>query len=136
MRISTRTSIMALAIATAFPFTSAPAMAQAPGDTDTPAADSEEGIADIIVTATRRSENLQDIPLSVATVDDETLGAINSGGADIRGRSRRAPPKRGPRSIRAGPTSAALPAACGASISKAPLAVLSRASIFAASAIP
>ena len=91
MRISTRTSIMALAIATAFAFNSAPAMAQATGDTDTPAADAEEGVADIIVTATRRSENLQDIPLSVATVDDETLAAINSGGADIRGLSGRVP---------------------------------------------
>jgi iron complex outermembrane receptor protein len=84
---------MALAFATAFTFTSAPAVAQATGDTDAPAADAdaEEGVADIIVTATRRSENIQDIPLSVATIDDETLAAINSGGADIRGLSGRVP---------------------------------------------
>ena len=50
-----------------------------------------EGVADIIVTAHRRSENLQDIPLSVATIGDETLAAINSGGADIRGLSGRVP---------------------------------------------
>ena len=76
------------------PFAATPAFAQATGDTDTqpptppvPSAEPSEGVADIVVTATRRSENLQDIPLSVATVDDETLAAINSGGADIRGLS-------------------------------------------------
>ena len=76
-----------------------PAYAQVTGDTDTPAADATQpgrtraqaGVADIVVTATRRSENLQDIPLSVATVSDETLAAINSGGADIRGLSGRVP---------------------------------------------
>ena len=51
----------------------------------------EEGVGEIVVTAQRRSENLQDIPLSVATIDDETLAAINSGGADIRGLSGRVP---------------------------------------------
>ena len=34
---------------------------------------------------------MQDIPLSVATINDETLAAINSGGADIRGLSGRVP---------------------------------------------
>ena len=91
MRISTRSSLLALAVASAFTLNSTPAAAQATGDTDTPAADAEEGVGDIIVTATRRSENLQDIPLSVATIDDETLAAINSGGADIRGLSGRVP---------------------------------------------
>ena len=82
---------MALAIATASVFHAAPAAAQATGDTDTPSQDAAEGVAEIIVTATRRSENLQDIPLSVATIDDETLAAISSGGADIRGLSGRVP---------------------------------------------
>jgi iron complex outermembrane receptor protein len=101
MRFSTRSSLAALAIASAFTLTSAPAAAQATGDTDTPAADAQapvapaadapQGVGDIIVTATRRSENLQDIPLSVATINDETLAAINSGGADIRGLSGRVP---------------------------------------------
>ncbi|RIX32163.1 TonB-dependent receptor [Sphingomonas edaphi] len=94
MRRTTQTSIYALAIACALP---APAIAQSTGDTDTPAADAtqvdadQQGVADIVVTATRRSENLQDIPLSVATVNDETLAAINSGGADVRGLSGRVP---------------------------------------------
>ncbi len=68
-----------------------PAHAQATGDTDTPQADAQDGLKDIVVTAQRRSENLQDIPLSVATVDDETLAAINSGGTDVRGLSGRVP---------------------------------------------
>jgi iron complex outermembrane receptor protein len=91
MKLTTRTSYLALAIACAVTLMSAPAAVQATGDTDSPQADAEEGVADIIVTATRRSENIQDIPLSVATVDDETLAAINSGGADIRGLSGRVP---------------------------------------------
>ena len=91
MRISTRSSLVALAIASALPFAATPAAAQATGDTDTPAADAQEGIEEIVVTATRREENLQDIPLSVATVNDETLAAVMSGGTDIRGLSGRVP---------------------------------------------
>ena len=96
MRRTTFTSTSTLALATACALISTPASAQVTGDTDTPAADatqasSGQGVAEIVVTATRRSENLQDIPLSVATVDDETLAAINSGGADIRGLSGRVP---------------------------------------------
>jgi iron complex outermembrane recepter protein len=96
MRRTSQTSLIALATACAFVAT--PASGQATGDTDTPAADATqptaepaEGVADIVVTATRRSENLQDIPLSVATVSDETLAAVNAGGADIRGLSGRVP---------------------------------------------
>jgi iron complex outermembrane recepter protein len=91
MRFLTRTSHAAFAVASTFAFASTSALAQATGDTDPPAAEAQAGVADIIVTATRRSENLQDIPLSVATVDDETLAAISSGGADIRGLSGRVP---------------------------------------------
>ena len=82
----TQASILALAIAC-----STPAFAQATGDTDTPVTDAEEGVAEIVVTAQRRSENLQDIPLSVATINDETLAAINSGGSDVRGLAGRVP---------------------------------------------
>ena len=96
MRRTSQTSLIALAIACVS--TATPAFAQVTGDTDTPAADATQpvaepqaGVADIVVTATRRSENLQDIPLSVATISDETLAAINSAGADIRGLSGRVP---------------------------------------------
>ena len=94
MRRTSQTSLFALATATAFTFTT-PAFAQEtteaaqPAPAAAPAAD--EGVGEIVVTATRRSENLQDIPLSVATVSDETLQAVNSGGADIRGLSGRVP---------------------------------------------
>ena len=88
---STTTSLVALAVASSFALAAAPAAAQATGDTDTPAADAQEGIEEILVTATRREENLQDIPLSVATVNDETLAAVMSGGTDIRGLSGRVP---------------------------------------------
>jgi len=88
-RILCSTSLFALAAAAVLSAT--PAAAQATGDTDAPAADAQQGVGEILVTATRRSENLQDIPLSVATINDETLAAINSGGADIRGLSGRVP---------------------------------------------
>jgi len=94
-RTFSTSSILALATACAT-LIATPAAAQVTGDTDTPEADaaqasSGQGVADIVVTATRRSENLQDIPLSVATISDETLAAVNSGGADIRGLSGRVP---------------------------------------------
>jgi iron complex outermembrane receptor protein len=98
MRRTSQTSLTALAIASTFAIAATPAAAQ---DT-TPAEQAEqaeaaasaagdEGVADIVVTATRRSENLQDIPLSVATVNDDTLEAVMTGGADIRGLSGRVP---------------------------------------------
>jgi iron complex outermembrane receptor protein len=88
-RILCSTSLFALAAAAVLSAT--PATAQATGDSDAPAADAREGVGEILVTAQRRTENLQDIPVSVATINDETLAAINSGGADIRGLSGRVP---------------------------------------------
>jgi len=79
-------------------FVAAPALAQdapaATPDAPVPApaeAASTTGVEEIIVTAQRRSENLQDVPLSVATVNSQTLAAINAGGADVRGLSGRVP---------------------------------------------
>ena len=92
-RMLCSTSLFALAAAAVL--SAAPAAAQATGDTDTPAADARRRHGKASATSssprTRRSENLQDIPLSVATVSDETLAAINAGGADIRGLSGRVP---------------------------------------------
>ena len=92
-RTPTMTSTFALAIAVAIP-TAAFGQA-APAATDSaaataPAADTGE-VSEIVVTAQRRNENLQDVPLSVATIDRATLAAINAGGADIRGLSGRVP---------------------------------------------
>jgi iron complex outermembrane receptor protein len=76
----------ALSITTAIAMTSwaAPALAQ-------DAAAEDGALGDIIVTAQRREENLQDIPLSVATLGGDTLAAISGGGADIRALAGRVP---------------------------------------------
>ncbi|MEQ1542229.1 MAG: TonB-dependent receptor [Novosphingobium sp.] len=60
-----------------------PALAQA--------ADEDEGLGEIIVTAQRREENQQKVPISVATVSGATLDAISGAGADIRALSGRVP---------------------------------------------
>ncbi len=77
-------SRLALAAALCSGGIAAPAMAQ-------DGAASEDGLADIIVTAQRRAENLQDVPISIATVSGQTLEAISGGGADIRALSGRVP---------------------------------------------
>ena len=51
----------------------------------------ETGLQEIVVTAQRREENLQDIPLSVDVVSGDKLDAINSGGGDIRALAGRVP---------------------------------------------
>lgn len=81
-----RRFVSALSLTTALAATgwAAPAMAQDTATTD-------GGLGDIIVTAQRREENLQDIPLSVATLGGDTLAAISSAGADIRSLSGRVP---------------------------------------------
>ncbi len=88
-------SISVLALSTACMFAT-PAAAQATDQAAQPApaqpaADQSEGVGDIVVTAQRREERLQDVPVSVATISEETLTAVNSGGADIRGLSGRVP---------------------------------------------
>lgn len=66
-----------LAAAAAFGF-AAPAAAQ-----DGASADDEGQLATIIVTANRREENLQDVPVSADILDSERIGAIFSGAGDI-----------------------------------------------------
>jgi iron complex outermembrane recepter protein len=72
------TAIAALTIAT-------PAFAQ-----DETVAD-DSGLEEIVVTAQRREENLQDVPLSVTAVSGDKLDAISAGGVDVRGISGRVP---------------------------------------------
>ncbi|NNC48811.1 MAG: TonB-dependent receptor [Sphingomonas sp.] len=81
-------SLTALATAMAF---SAPAYAQATSDDDTAVQDAGEDDFAIIITAQRREQNLQDVPISVGTVGDDALAAISSGGADVRGLAGRVP---------------------------------------------
>ncbi len=70
-------SAMALAAAS-------PALAQ-----DAPAA--REGLDEITVTAQRREENQQEVPVSVTTMPEERLAAILAGAEDIRALATRVP---------------------------------------------
>ena len=82
-----RRLISALSLTTALTVTgwAAPAFAQ-------DATAQEDGtLGDIIVTAQRREENLQDIPLSITAVGGDKLDAITAGGVDVRGLSGRVP---------------------------------------------
>lgn len=80
-------SVAAMLAGAAF---AAPAYAQ-----DAPAAaeaeDDEKGLDVIVVTAQRRSEDLQDVPLSVSTLSGDSLDVLSSGGADIRSLAGRVP---------------------------------------------
>jgi iron complex outermembrane recepter protein len=76
-RISAAKSMLAMSVAVTGLMISAPLFAQ---EAEEEASSADQG--DIIVTATRRSEALSDIPLAVSAVTAETLQ--NSGASDIR----------------------------------------------------
>jgi iron complex outermembrane recepter protein len=78
------TSFVAIAVATLG--MASPAFAQSET-----AAQDDVGLEEIVVTAQRREENLQDVPISVTAVSGDKLAAIGAGGADIRGISGRVP---------------------------------------------
>ncbi len=82
---STIASSVAIAVAGAGLFIAPAAFAQD--------ANAQNGAAldEIVVTAQRREENLQDVPLSVTAVSGDQLNAIAAGGVDIRGISGRVP---------------------------------------------
>ncbi|MCC6925142.1 TonB-dependent receptor [Novosphingobium sp.] len=79
LRYSAATLSLGLALSAA-----APALAQE-------AAADDQGLGEIIVTAQRRAENQKDVPISVATLNGETLKAVSGAGADIRALSGRVP---------------------------------------------
>ena len=78
--------ILATTALSATLFTAAPALAQDAGASDAP-----QGVTEIIVTAQRREENIQDVPVSVTAIRQDALAAINSSGQDIRALSGRVP---------------------------------------------
>lgn len=82
-------STAAIAAVSAACFGAAPAMAQMTDDVAN--AVSGPSVGPIIVTAQRREENIQDVPLSVTAIDDDALTAINSSGQDVRALSGRVP---------------------------------------------
>ena len=59
-----------------------PGIARAQDATATAAADDTAGLADIVVTAERRSENLQNVPVSVGVLKGADLRSFTSGGDD------------------------------------------------------
>lgn len=79
------TSAFAIAVASTSLFFAPSAFAQ-----DTASAD-DAGLGEIVVTAQRREENLQDVPLSVTALRGDNLDAVQAGGVDIRGLSGRVP---------------------------------------------
>ena len=82
---STVTSSVAIAVASASLFIAPAAYAQ-----DETAEDGS-GLGEIVVTAQRREENLQDVPLSITALRGDNLDAVSAGGVDIRGLSGRVP---------------------------------------------
>jgi len=76
---------LALAVAASW----APALAQETRNA-VPAATTGK-LETIIVTAQRRAENIQDVPMSISTIKDEQLDVLTSGGRDIRILAARAP---------------------------------------------
>lgn len=79
------TSAVAIAVASTSLIFARPAFAQ-----DATSAD-DAGLSEIVVTAQRREENLQDVPLSVTALRGDNLDAVQAGGVDIRGLSGRVP---------------------------------------------
>jgi iron complex outermembrane receptor protein len=78
-------SSTAIAVATAGLFIAPAAFAQ------DETAQNSAALGEIVVTAQRREENLQDVPLSVTAVSGDQLDALTAGGVDIRGMSGRVP---------------------------------------------
>jgi iron complex outermembrane receptor protein len=87
--LSPSISAWALAAASLYAVPASAQVAQSAQPAAAPGAD--QGVGEIIVTAQRRFENVQKIPVSVGIVDSQQLAAINSSGADIRGLSGRVP---------------------------------------------
>lgn len=79
--IAVRSSMIALAVASAFP------LAQAQ---DTQTANKDQ-LETVIVTAQRRAENIKDVPMSIATIKGDKLDTLTAGAGDIRILSGRTP---------------------------------------------
>lgn len=89
-------SLIALAVASAFPLHAAMAAEAAAAATGQPAADAPDTatkgqLETVIVTAQRRAENIKDVPMSIATLKGDKLDVLTSGAGDIRVLAGRAP---------------------------------------------
>ena len=70
---TTRSRMIGAASALAIGFAAAPALAQ-----DRPADENAPREAEIVVTAQKRSERLQDVPISITVVNPELLESTNA----------------------------------------------------------
>jgi iron complex outermembrane recepter protein len=80
-------TLLALALGAAFPFQSA--LAQ-----NAPAAEAKKDVSQleaVIVTGSRRAENLKDVALSISAIKSEELDTYNASGQDIRALSGKVP---------------------------------------------
>jgi iron complex outermembrane receptor protein len=92
-------TLIALAVAAAFPLQGAQAQAQdgaaAAVTTASPATSATQPagaqLETVIVTAARRSENIKDVPMSVSTMKGDKLDVLTSAGTDVRFMSGRTP---------------------------------------------
>ena len=85
-RQTIKLSLLAIAVASAFPVQTA--LAQTSSTTPAAAAGQLEAV---IVTGSRRSENIKDVPLSISTMNPEALETVSASGQDIRALSGRVP---------------------------------------------
>ena len=79
---------LALALVAAFPMQASFAQATEPA---AEAKKSSNQLETVIVTATRRSENIKEVPQSISTINTEALDVVNASGQDIRALSGRVP---------------------------------------------
>ena len=80
-------SLLTIAMASAFPMQQAWAQNSAPATSPAAAGQLEA----VIVTGSRRSENIKDVPLSISTMNPEALETVSASGQDIRALSGRVP---------------------------------------------
>ena len=87
-------SILLAGVSAALAVAPSPLLAQSAPSAGTAApetTDADAGLGDVVVTAERRSENIQRVPVSVAVVDGDDLRTFQSGGEDILALAGRVP---------------------------------------------
>ena len=89
--LSVRPHRLAFAIAALLPFGTAFAQETAPAAPAVPAATQATTLDAVEVTAQRRVENIQDVPVSISTLSSEKIEVFASGGNDVRFLSARVP---------------------------------------------
>jgi iron complex outermembrane receptor protein len=66
-------------------------IAQAPAPAPQPADEKQQVLEEIVVTAQKRAENVQDVPAAVTAVSDAAMDVVLAGGADVKALSGRVP---------------------------------------------